>query len=215
MSSHDGAGRSSAWDYRDAMFFEWPPRESPADPRPVPRSTDDTDEPVIIGGVVPVEVLIARSDTGALAIRGLVAYPTGFEFTIVAHTRRDDTTSGHRSREFRPIVLLLDELDDDDVLPRRFLRVGIQFPDGTRVTNLRPSRWRAGPNRPSHGIDFREGGGSDVSFASKYWAWPIPEAGVLTVVCEWPSQSISESRIDIDASLIADAAARSHPVWDS
>ena len=41
--------------------------------------------------------------------------------------------------------------------------------------------------------------------------WPL--AGPLEFVCEWPTFGIAETRADIDAQLILDAAQRSIRLW--
>ena len=43
--------------------------------------------------------------------------------------------------------------------------------------------------------------------------WPLPPAGPLEFVCEWPAFGIAESRAGIDAQLILDAARRSVRLW--
>jgi hypothetical protein len=43
--------------------------------------------------------------------------------------------------------------------------------------------------------------------------WPLPPAGPLVFVCEWPALGVEESRAQLDARLVLDAAARSRPLW--
>ena len=65
-----------------------------------------------------------------------------------------------------------------------------------------------------HGSDQQScsvGGGAPYSFFSRWWTWPLPPAGPLEFVCEWPAFDIAESRVGIDAQLILDAAQRSGP----
>jgi hypothetical protein len=52
-----------------------------------------------------------------------------------------------------------------------------------------------------------------ASLATPFWIWPIPDAGDVEFVCDWPAQAIPESRIRIDGSVLRDAAARSIAVW--
>jgi hypothetical protein len=47
----------------------------------------------------------------------------------------------------------------------------------------------------------------------RYWIWPLPPAGPVTFVCQWPALGIPESRADVDAELILDAAARAVQLW--
>ena len=36
----------------------------------------------------------------------------------------------------------------------------------------------------------------------RQWMWPLPPPGRLTVVCEWPSRDIPETRVKLDADAI-------------
>jgi hypothetical protein len=127
-----------------------------------------------------------------------------------------------RSRRRGPFDggILLDEggmlpsRDDDGNLVAEFVRFGVQFPDGAKVTNFDYS-WPPSPDatEPMHGMDSGAGGGSDSDASQQFWIWPIPETGDLTLVCEWPAYGIPESRLTIDGDVIRDAAARSLPVW--
>jgi hypothetical protein len=77
---------------------------------------------------------------------------------------------------------------------RRSFRFGLQFSDGGKAA--------ASP-----------GGGGPYSFISRWWTWPLPPAGPLELVCEWPAFGIAESRAGIDAQLILDSARRSVRLW--
>jgi hypothetical protein len=56
-------------------------------------------------------------------------------------------------------------------------------------------------------------GGALGTHFSRWWAWPLPPAGPLEFVCEWPAIGVAETRAVIDAQLILDAAARSTRLW--
>jgi hypothetical protein len=43
--------------------------------------------------------------------------------------------------------------------------------------------------------------------------WPLPPAGPLAFVCEWPGRGIAESRMEPDARLILEAAGRAVTLW--
>jgi hypothetical protein len=43
--------------------------------------------------------------------------------------------------------------------------------------------------------------------------WPLPPAGSLEFICQWPVYGIGETRIGIDGQLILDAARRSVQLW--
>jgi hypothetical protein len=174
------------------------------------------DEPqsVFLGGVVPLELLIARSATAAVAVRSIVAYPDGFEFVLSAWMRRP-VRQRRRGRMYRPLLIDPMDLDGDGEIPDEFLRFGFEFPDGARVTNVDAGPWEMSPDatEPMHGMESHSGGGSDSHYEQTFWAWPIPSLGKLTIVCEWPAHNIVETRVEVESSLIGDAAARAVPVW--
>jgi hypothetical protein len=43
--------------------------------------------------------------------------------------------------------------------------------------------------------------------------WPLPPAGTLAFVCEWPLRGIVETRAEIDAAPILEAAGRAEVLW--
>lgn len=47
----------------------------------------DDAQGIYLGGVVPVEVLIARSESAAVAVQRLVGFPDGFELSVHAWVR--------------------------------------------------------------------------------------------------------------------------------
>ncbi len=165
-----------------------------------------------IGGVVPIELVLARSDEAAVVLRQVVAYPTGFDFTIEAFLhrsvpRRRRVPFGPRRHHQNP---------DEDV-PDDFLRVGLAWPDGGRATNV--DRWgRQWPSpdetEPMHGLEEGAGGGSDREYHWAYSAWPIPADGELQFVVEWPAFGIEETATALDGTVVRDAAQRARPVWE-
>ncbi len=51
------------------------------------------------------------------------------------------------------------------------------------------------------------GGGSRSANRSeqRYSVWPLPPAGVLAFVCEWPANDIPVTRVEIDGTAIRQA----------
>jgi hypothetical protein len=97
---------------------------------------------------------------------------------------------------------------------RRSLRFGLQFADGGKAAanpgGGRPDR----DSEPAGPVLYPfAGGGGPHSFVSRWWTWPLPPAGPLEFVCQWPAFGIAESRAGIDAQLILDAARRSIRLW--
>jgi hypothetical protein len=178
----------------------------------------DLEEPraAYLGGVVPIEAVLAQSETGAIAVRGIVAYPDGFELQVVLWARPPSHGARRQRRGmWGAIAVDRSDLDGRDPLPPDFVRFGIQFPDGTSVTNLDPPPWELSPDadQPSHGMESHGGSGSDRYFEQGWWVWPVPGPGALSLICEWPSHDIGETRYEIEADLIRQAAERARPVW--
>ena len=162
-------------------------------------------------GVVPFGTLIlGRTERAAVAVTGLSAYSAGFEIFVTARFRPDpDAGPGDRGPG-RP----------EPGGARRSFRLGLQLADGTRVIGQHPGPARAGGPGPDPGTEpdgpilrpFLGGGGPRSSFW-RWWAWPLPPAGPLEFVCEWPALAIPETRAGLDAQLILDAAGRSTRLW--
>jgi hypothetical protein len=160
-------------------------------------------------------VVLSRSETATLSIAYLDAYPQGFELEIDARTTvaYDDFT---REGDSGPDVFgrhwpMVGERRDS--LPAQLLRVGVQFADGRRATNI------AGHDRPVQGPVMwpLSGGGhgraGESSFHGGYWISPLPPPGPVTVVCEWPAVGIPTVRHDVDAQGILDGAQRAEAIF--
>jgi hypothetical protein len=94
-----------------------------------------------------------------------------------------------RPGRMKPEAALAGVVAEELLLPAEFLRLGVQFADGSVATHLDRSPFR----RPD--------------------AWPLPPPGPVGFICQWPAQGIAESRVEIDARLILAAAARAVDLW--
>jgi hypothetical protein len=165
-----------------------------------------------IPGIVAVELVLARTDRFAVCISRLGAYPTGFEFDLLALAapggadgdELDPMQFGHGRHRARV---------DQRLAPDEFLRLGVQFADGGKATNL-PGARQYGPGQPDgpvlHGGG---GGGGDNHWHQIEWVWPLPPPGPLAFVCEWPAAGIPVTRKEIDAQLILEAADRAKVIF--
>jgi hypothetical protein len=168
-----------------------------------------------LAGVLPVEQIIGRSDQAAVAVRRLSALPGRFDLDVVAWTRRPKP----RRRGFpqREILLSLNRWwatrAEDGSLPAELVRFGIQFPDGGRATNVDIDQRWPDASPPEHGLRSHGGSSSAGQAHHHISAWPVPAAGDLVLVCEWPAYGIAESRLIIDGDDLRAAAARAQPVW--
>lgn len=139
-------------------------------------------------------LLLARTESVAVAVTAVWAFKEGFEFWV--------------STQFRNSTPSISEETDS-----QSLHIGLEFADGRKVANVRtvPSPAGSVPN----GLLMRVlgMGGRQHHRNRSYWVWPLPPPGPLAFVCEWATYDISERRAEIDAQLILDAAAHSIKVW--
>ena len=186
-------------------FFEDMPT---AEPEPEPRVHHPWDPPVgEFAAVVPAcPLMLGRTDRTAVAVTGISAYSAGFEIFVTARFRpgaRGAPGPGDRGPG-----------GPEPAAPRRSFRFGLQFADGTRVIGQNGGSTLSGDAEPTGPIlrTFLGGGGPRSSFW-RWWAWPLPPAGPMEFVCEWPALEIPETRAGLDAQLILDAAGRSIRLW--
>lgn len=106
------------------------------------------------------------------------------------------------------------EDDEPHTLPRALVRLGIEFPDGAKVTNL-VRRWPRSVDEPepSQGLTPSSGSSSGGKSRQVFWAWSLPGPGQIRFVCEWPKGGIAESSLVLDGELFHDANDRAQPVW--
>ncbi len=164
----------------------------------------------MMGFPVPLDLLLTHSETAAVRVQHLVAFPSGFEFEVVAHFRPTGETwdpmhglSGLRGKPGDRYGVLSDE----------HLRIGVEFADGRKATNVGPPMWSvaAGTKGP---MLHPGGGGAGQSMANTtYWAWPLPPPGPLAFVCEWPKYDVRLTRREIDSQLLIEAASRAIELW--
>jgi hypothetical protein len=149
----------------------------------------------MVPGVVPVELLVAHTDTHAVLVDSLLVYPTGFDFDLAVR-RRPGRTPEYRHRP---------RLWEDD------LRLEVRFADG-RTADNDPRRWPRSPGDqpPDPPVLYQstmgDGGGH-------VWLWGLPPPGPLIFACQWPAQQIPPSQAMLDAGLVLAAAARATSLW--
>jgi hypothetical protein len=165
----------------------------------------------MLPGIVPVELILGRSDQAVAMLAGMRAFPTGVASTLLIRTRV-------RKRGFGLNEELFDgpfRHDQDDAWQRDRLKWGFRYADGRQATSVDP--WpsigdpRETPDRPV--LSGGGGGGSDHSVERSYWLWPLPSPGDLTVVFQWPQLGIEQTTSRIDADQVVAAAGRAQPIW--
>jgi hypothetical protein len=183
-------------------FFDDAPAAEPEPPRV--HHPWDPPEAEFPAAVLSGALMLGRTERAAVAITGIAAYSAGFEVFVTARFRSAGGASGPGDRG---------PGGPEPRADRRSCRLGLQFADGTKVIGQHGGP-RSADAEPAGPIlrTFLGGGGLRSSFW-RWWAWPLPPAGPMEFVCEWPALGIPESRAGLDAQLILDAAARSILLW--
>lgn len=160
-------------------------------------------------GLVPVELILARTTTAAICMTGIAAYPEGFEFDVRTMSASEDDPFGE---PFSPGPLRARAMSEGE-LPDTLLRFGLQFADGAKVTNLTEAGGCG--SQPPRGPVMRSGGGGGggLSWTQSMYVWPLPPDGPLAVVVEWPAQGIALTRTELDGALVRRAASRAQVVF--
>jgi hypothetical protein len=211
-------------------FFEPPP------PPPEPQPPEDWQAPEwmgppddVLGAVVALDLVVARSAKAVVAIPCATAYPTGFEFSLDVRWRERRPDARWHPWAWQPEGYAGGELPDD------LFRAGVEFADGSKATTLDAGPAgpfpRAGvthetiasvaiaegdeePDLPEAPVLMpRGGGGGSQRWSQSFWLWPLPPEGPLSFVCEWPALDIPLSRSAIETTAIRAAAQRSRPLW--
>lgn len=197
-------------------FFEPPPPPPEPPPQP-PRRPWQGPPDGVIGHTIPLNLIIGRAEKAAVWIPALTVYPDGFEFEVEIRHRLDDEQfehpffMAHHPRHRRRA--------SGEELPAELLRLGIEFSDGRKATNLGGPHWlrseesEAEPTgpllQPSGG-----GGGGGGRWRHGFYVWPLPPAGALAFVCEWPAAKIELTRSGVDANPLRAAAADAVMLWE-
>jgi hypothetical protein len=134
-------------------FFEPPPLppEPPPAERWEPLAWEGPPEDVL-GGVVALELLLARSQMAAVTISSAAAYRTGLEFTVGLRLREDRQDRVWMGPPWEHRRSQSGELPDD------LFRVGVQFEDGSKATTLDTGLCGTFVGPPGGVVDYSSGG---------------------------------------------------------
>jgi hypothetical protein len=193
-------------------FFEPPPPPPPPPERHrQPAWLNPPDN--VLGVALPWRIALARTERVAVLLNSATAYPNGIALQIDVR-RRPDTLDeddpffplGHPATRYR---------GRSGELPDELLRLGVELADGTKATTLQPHPFHLEPDAEPEGplLTPGGGGGGGGTWRFDFWLWPLPPSGPLTFVCEWPSEAVELTRVEVDGATAVEAASRSELLW--
>jgi hypothetical protein len=160
--------------------------------------------------VVPADagvmLVLARSEGVAVIVHQLEAWPGGFRLTLRVRTRPGgDVPVDDPVFTYEPYARR--RVDHGKMPPPEQLLFGLQLPGGERLTNLSPGA-PPGPFLTESRLPGVKG-----EWVYQYRLTPLPDPGLMWIVCEWPRLSIPISGIEVDAGVIRAVAERAIRLW--
>ncbi len=158
--------------------------------------------PQMIGGHVTGPALVGRSDQAVVALRQVLAFPSGVEAELEGHYRGP-----------------IEEPNWHDATGRGQLRFWVRFPDGREAAQGDKVGARNGRGPVLAVINYESGsapgreGHEDVRV--RLWIWPLPPPGPLVLSCSWPGHSFDDVSLVLDGGAIHTAAAQARQLWPS
>lgn len=193
----------------------------------------------MLGAAVPATLLLARNDEVALALDELRAYPNGFTCTLVILRNPmapRPPMEQHRPMPMHPMTARGPRLGFafSDGSRARVDRPPFAPPPpgsgGAQSVAQLTARAEDRGHRPANplgvptdddGIPLqpvllpRGGGGSGDRFAMRFWCFPLPPPGPMTIHADWPDQGFEEVTVSFDADRIRAAADDAVTLWTS
>lgn len=159
----------------------------------------------ILGSLVPSQWHVVRTEALAIDMAGFACYPCGLEFSIQARSR-----DGCLGPEF--LWMSSDELQFHE---DNRLRIGFEFSDGTRASNLKGLFPLDSLPRTVPVLMPLSGWGNRWAWTDHIWLSPLPPPGVLQFFAEWEVGGLKETQLQIDAGPFLAAAAAATELWPS
>jgi hypothetical protein len=168
--------------------------------------------PGYLPGVVEASIVLARTPQFALSAGPLFVYPNGVEITLRLFLADDAEYDSRLHSE-------LGRGGPWEPEPDKVLLWGVDYGGGRKATNVGgygpPVHDPHDPSKPpSDPILMPRGGtGMGGDWQHSYWLHPLPEQGTFAFVVLWPHRGVRETRTELEADLVGEAAGRSRSVW--
>lgn len=180
-------------------FFEpLPPPEAHTEPERIYFQAPWQPPQNVVPVPVPISVELARTDDTVVALTAMEVYPAGVSYTVQVWLRPGTEAQDERG----PYVPWVGEP-----------RIGWLLEDGTRVGAALdalggpPDDIASAPAVPR--IAGQGGLGGGIHAVSQSWLYPLPLGDRWTVVLEWLARGVPETRVELDARPVHEAAAAS------
>ena len=161
----------------------------------------------------PIAERLATGANAAIFVREARVYSIGVEVVIDRRMRRGELSE----REWQLLQWGGQPFSGGQDPDR--VRYGLALGDGQRLLADAGPGLPFGDDEPAgHTLapSGGGGGGSDRSYRWEdgLWLWPLPPAGPIEVITQWPAQGIPESRLVVDSAPLLELARRVRPIWD-
>jgi hypothetical protein len=194
-------------------FFE-PPPPSPRPPRERRRPEWLGPPDNVLGIPLLWRIVLARTDHALVLVDGATAYPNGIQLRL--DVRRRPTPGDEDGEPFFPLGHPgSPHRGVKGELPPELLRLGVELADGRKATTLDPHPYTLGLDATPEGPLLTQNGGHGGGsvWRLEFWLWPQPPPGPLVFACEWPSEGVELTRIEVDAADAIEAAAGAEVLW--
>jgi hypothetical protein len=191
----------------------------PAPPfRPVPRQPWMGPPDDELGVAVPMRHTVTSDAQAVVVLTDCVAFTTGFNLGVGIRKKHEPEPMRFPAvRGFSPPRAEPDEMT---------IEVSIQFSDGRETARSGHGlsdevsawyrAWAEGQDPPvpaSPLIGMGGGGGGGKHWDMRYWVWPLPPDGPMSISCRWPAGGVPDGAVEVDGSAIRRAGLSSEKLW--
>lgn len=164
-----------------------------------------------VPGSLALDRVIGRTEGLAVVLAGGRLYSGGVDLDVLLlQNHADDGRDADQALHEQAFA------DEASSASGTALLLGVEYPDGRTVTNLRGGRFTfsdgAGDDQELC-LMSGGGGGGRGHVQLSFWLTPQPPAGDLLVVCAWPHRGIGETRTVVTDAELARARGHISELW--